>query len=163
MTKLDYELKLKVVTEYLHGKSSVTLEKEFGISRFSVFNWVQLFRKDGTDGLKVRTASHEYDADFKLEVLQWKQKNHSTYSQAASYFDISNPGTIANWQRKYDDLGYEGLFRKNIQQVILDRKRLDELEHENKLLRLENSYLRRIKISTQLPATNLKSFGSSTY
>lgn len=148
MTKLSYELKLKVVTAYLEGESSVDLQRKFGISKFSVFNWVQRYKKYGSDGLRKRTDSHEYDGDFKLRVLNWKKSHQATYTRTADYFQISNPGTIANWQRKYDDVGWTGLFGKDIQQQVIDREKINKLERENELLRSEILSLRAVKLNS---------------
>lgn len=148
MTKLSYGLKLKVVTAYLEGESSVDLQRKFGISKFSVFNWVQRYKKYGSDGLRKRTDSHEYDGDFKLRVLNWKKSHQATYTRTADYFQISNPGTIANWQRKYDDVGWTGLFRKDIQQQVIDREKISKLERENELLRSEILSLRAVKLNS---------------
>lgn len=148
MTKLSYGLKLKVVTAYLQGESSISLQRKFDISKFSIFNWVQRYKKYGSEGLRRRTDSHEYDGDFKLRVLKWKKTHQTTYAKTADYFQISNPGTIANWQRKYDDLGWTGLFRKDVQQLVIDREKISELEHENELLRSEILSLRAIKFDS---------------
>lgn len=146
MTKLSYGLKLKVVTAYLRGESSIGLQRKYGISKFSVFNWVQRYKKYGSEGLKKRTDSREYDGDFKLRVLKWKKSHQATYAKTADHFQISNPGTIANWQRKYDDTGRVGLFRKDVQQLVIDREKISELEHENELLRSEVLTLRAMKL-----------------
>lgn len=146
MTKLSYGLKLKVVTAYLQGESSIGLQRKYDISKFSVFNWVQRYKKYGSEGLKKRTDSREYDGDFKLRVLKWKKSHQATYSKTAEHFQISNPGTIANWQRKYDDTGRVGLFRKDVQQLVIDREKISELEHENELLRSEVLTLRAMNL-----------------
>ncbi|CAJ1190090.1 hypothetical protein FD33_GL001645 [Companilactobacillus paralimentarius DSM 13238 = JCM 10415] len=150
MTKISYGLKLKVVTAYLQGESSINLQRKFSISKFSVFNWVQRYKKYGSEGLKKRTDSHEYDGDFKLRVLKWKKSHQATYAKTADHFQISNPGTIANWQRRYDDVGWTGtgLFRKDVQQLVIDREKISELEHENELLRSEILSLRAIKLDS---------------
>ena len=59
----------------------------------------QTISKYGIDGLKVRYPKYDYDGNFKLNVLNWR-KDISFLSETALQFDISNPGTIATWQRK---------------------------------------------------------------
>ncbi|WP_334352509.1 helix-turn-helix domain-containing protein [Companilactobacillus sp. HBUAS56257] len=139
MTKLDYDLKLKVVTEYLQGTGSITLSHKYGISHFSVFNWVDKYRRFGNAGLKSRYSTRKYSGDFKMYVLNWKSENHATYTRTAAFFDISNPGTIANWQRQLQDLGLLGLYGRDL---AVYKEKLTDLQRENELLRNENQQLK---------------------
>jgi transposase len=42
-----------------------------------------------------------YSAQFKLSVLRYIQVHGLSFKQAAPYFDIRNPSSIANWSRQY--------------------------------------------------------------
>jgi len=151
MTKYSIDFKLKIVKEYLHGSKVMTLSKKYKMNSSSIFNWTQRYEKYGINGLKTRNSGYDYDGKFKLSVLEWKQKNQATYSQTALNFDISNPGTIANWQRKYDDYGVESLFNKrgHIQSDELENIKLEKLKRENRILLLENEYLKKLRALIQ--------------
>ncbi|WP_367329237.1 helix-turn-helix domain-containing protein [Limosilactobacillus sp.] len=41
-----------------------------------------------------------------------KKQHRASYLQTALRFDISNPGTIANWQRKLKERGVEALLTR---------------------------------------------------
>lgn len=142
MTKFSYDFKLKVVKEYLQGTGSPTLSKKYGIeNHFSVLNWVKRYQKFGPKGLEVRSPGFNYDGNFKLDVLAWKKQNQVSYSKTALHFDISNPGTIANWQRKVDTYGPEILFNKRGQDASVLLK-LKQLERQNQNLIKENQDLK---------------------
>lgn len=55
MTRFNFEFKLKVIQNYLHGTSAPTLAKRFGIKNDGqILNWVHRYRKYGIDGVKAR-------------------------------------------------------------------------------------------------------------
>ncbi|MQS75190.1 helix-turn-helix domain-containing protein [Companilactobacillus halodurans] len=146
MTKFNLDLKLKVVHEYLNGEGSVVLGRKYQISSFSIFNWAQRYQKYGVAGLKKRTSGYDYDGDYKLKVLKWKSKHNASYSKTALNFDISNPGTIANWQKKLNIGGVSALYsqrdKKSKNKFEFDK--LDKLEQENRNLHIENAYLKKL-------------------
>lgn len=147
MTKFTYDLKLKVVKEYLQGTGSPTLSRKYGIdNHFSVLNWVKRYQKYGKAGLEVRTPGFTYDGDFKLKVLTWRKEHQVSYSKTALHFDISNPGTIANWQKKMDTYGPEVLFNQRGQNASILLK-LKQLELQNQMLQAENDNLRKLQMN----------------
>lgn len=142
MTKFSYEFKLKVVQEYLQGTGSPTLSKKYGIdNHFSVLNWVKRYQKFGPKGLQVRSPGFSYDGKFKLKVLNWRKQNQASYADTALQFDISNPGTIANWQKRVNLYGPEVLFNQRGQNASILIK-LKQLELQNQILLNENRNLK---------------------
>jgi transposase-like protein len=143
LTKFNFETKLEIVKRYLDGTSVSDLKKEYGIANhFSIFNWTDRYKKFGVEGLKVRTPGYEYDGNFKLAVLKWKKINQATYSRTALHFDISNPGTIANWQKILDKSGQLALFGRHNIQNSSEKTLIDKLEQENQNLRIEIAQLK---------------------
>ncbi|CAJ1190453.1 hypothetical protein LCR01_05710 [Companilactobacillus crustorum] len=147
MTKFSLDLKLKIVKEYLKGTSSSKLEQKYNVkNHFSVYNWANRYQRYGIDGLKERNKRIKYDGTFKLKVLDWKYRHHATYSETALNFDISNTGTIANWQKKYNDCGSVGLFGSSIHydQQTIEHSEIERLKQENDILKDENNRLKEI-------------------
>ncbi|AWZ39385.1 helix-turn-helix domain-containing protein [Ligilactobacillus murinus] len=70
----------------------------------------QTISKYSIDGLKVRHPKYDYDGNFKLNVLNRGHK--ASYLETALQFDISDPGTIATWQRNLDTEGVDTLFTR---------------------------------------------------
>ncbi|WP_375685867.1 helix-turn-helix domain-containing protein [Bartonella sp. TT110JLCBS] len=113
MTKFSFEIKQLAVNQYLQGIGSTKIARNLGIkNHFNVLIWVKRYRKYGIDGLKIRRSKYDYDGNFKLKVLNWKKHNRASYSATALKFDISNSGTIANWQKKLDSGGVQALFTR---------------------------------------------------
>ncbi len=71
--------------------------------------WVNDYKKYVEEGLKRKSTKTFYSGEFKLRVLQYRQYHNCSYKEAANHFGIINQVTIANWQRKYLDEGFEGL------------------------------------------------------
>jgi transposase-like protein len=145
LTKFNFETKLEIVKKYLTGTNVSDLQQEYGIANhFSIFNWTDRYKKFGAKGLKVRRPGYEYDGNFKLAVLKWKKENQATYSQTALHFDISNPGTIANWKKILDESGSASLFGRHNLQNSQEKTIIDRLEQENQNLRIEIAYLKNL-------------------
>lgn len=160
MTKFSFEIKLKAVQMYLSGIGSPTIAQRLGIKQHtSVLMWVARYQKYGIPGLKIRTPKYDYDGDFKLKVLNWKKQHKASFPQTALQFDISNPGTIATWQRKLNQYGLKALFTrrgrakhmttKNNRQASKQLSELERLKAENRALRVENEYLKKLEALVQ--------------
>ena len=95
MPKFNLEFRIKIVTEYLSGKSSTSLAKEHGISDYSVvLNWVHRFDRYGIEGLRLRSMDQEYSSQFKVDVLNWRKQNRASLPVTALHFNLSSPSTI---------------------------------------------------------------------
>lgn len=113
MVKFSSEFRKKVVQEYLTGVGSTTLSKKYGIAdRHTVLNWVHRYEQFGEEAFPIRSPKFEYDGSFKVRVLEWKQRNRASLTGTALHFDISNTGTIAGWQKKFDEGGIEALYKR---------------------------------------------------
>ena len=154
MTKFSFEDKLRAVNMYLRGYGSNTVAKVYKVKNHSnILMWVKRYQKYGIDGLKVRYPKYDYDGNFKLNVLNWRKRHKASYPETALQFDISNPGTIATWQRKLDTKGVDALFTRrgrakhmttnnNKQAEKSELSELERLRAENRALRVENEYLK---------------------
>jgi transposase-like protein len=169
MTKFSFEVKLKAIRMYLAGIGSSTIARKLGIREAkSVQIWVARYRKYGVQGLEIRSPKFDYDGNFKLKVLNWRKQHEASYLQTALQFDISNPGTIANWQRKLKERGIEALFtrrgRATTNHNQQARKQLSELERlkaENRALKVENEYLKKLEALVQRHGQSKKNIKSS--
>ncbi len=136
MTKFSLEIKLKAVQMYLSG-----------------------------------IGSPDYDGDFKLKVLNWKKQHKASYPQTALQFDISNPWTIATWQKKLKERGIEALFTRrgrgkhmttnHNRQASKQLSELEQLKAENRALKVENEYLKKLDALVQHRGQSKKNTKSS--
>lgn len=120
-------------------------------------------------GLEIRSPKFDYDGYFKLEVLNWKKQHGASYSQTALHFNISNHGTIANWQKKLKERGMETLYTRrgranhmttNNRQARQQLSELERLKAENRDLKVENEYLNKLGALVRRrgqPKKNIKS------
>lgn len=165
MSKYSYELKIKVVNEYLNGENSMTsLAKKYSISSKSiVFNWINTYEQYGFEGLRHKTSKQIYTGDFKLRVIQYRQINRLSYRETANYFKINRGSTIANWERVYNEQGMIGLDRavgrpsemsekKVINNVVMketEKEELIRLREENEFLRMSLEYEKKLSTLIQ--------------
>lgn len=167
MSKYSFDLKLEVVKDYLSGETGGyrTIAKKYGvINKSQVENWVENYEKHGEEGLKNKSTKTFYTGEFKLRVLQYRQYHNCSYREAANHFGISNQATIANWQGKYLDEGFEGLNKsigrpstmsensKKKDALNLtknEKEELIKLREENEFLRASLAYEKKLKALIQ--------------
>ncbi len=152
MSKYNFELKLKIVMDYLEGYDSAEdLSQKYGVTTKSqIVKWINQYKQFGEDGLKKKMTKSNYSGEFKLGVLQYRKVNQSSYRETANHFNINNPSMIANWQRKYNEEGFQGLNRSvgrpsNMPESKKDKanKKITESEKEELLrLRKDNEFLK---------------------
>ena len=110
MAKYSYELKKKIVEEYLSGKTSYSvLEDKYQIDESRIKNWVNNYKHFGDEGLMRSRNNREYSVEFKLEAITRYETNECSYQQLALELGLTNPSMIVNWRRKYREEGIEGL------------------------------------------------------
>lgn len=170
MSKYSFEFKLKVVLEYLSGKSggySILTEKYNMGDKSQLRKWVNQYEQFGEGSLKKKMTKTFYSGEFKLRVIQYRQFNKCSYREAANHFDIDNPSMIANWQRKYLEEGFEGLNKsmgrpsnmskadneKDISKLnnlnASEKEELIKLREENEFLRASLAYEKKLKALIQ--------------
>ena len=165
MAKHSLELKTKIVTEYLEGKSSLkTISQKYNVDDSQISVWVNNYRNFGLNGLKRSRKNKSYSVEFKLEVLTHYESSEMSYREVANKFGINNPSMIANWRKSYEIDGIDGLSnnqgrpkkvntsnkkpkikdeKTNSSSISLEdaKKKIQELEHENRMLTIKNEYL----------------------
>ena len=110
MAKYSYELKKKIVEEYLCGKTSYSvLEDKYQISYSQIRRWVTNYKHFGDEGLMRSRNNREYSVEFKLEAITRYETSEFSYQQLALELGMTNPSMIVNWRRKYREEGLEGL------------------------------------------------------
>jgi transposase len=162
MAKHTEEFKYRVVQEYLNGPMGyVALGKKYGLQYSTVRRWVGWYQAHGMEGL-TKKFTH-YSAEFKLSVLRHVWDNSLSYSQAATHFNIRNPGILAQWVRLYRHGGLGALEprRKGRPPTMSAPSKKPspsqepaEGSHEALLkelnyLRLENAYLKKLQALVQ--------------
>ena len=110
MAKYSYELKKKIVEEYLSGKTSyLVLEDKYQINESLIRRWVNNYKQFGDEGLMRSRNKRSYSVEFKLEAITRYETSECSYQQLALELGLTNPSMIVNWRRKYREEGIEGL------------------------------------------------------
>lgn len=162
MSKYDTQFKLAVVQEYLRAGGKKRIANRVGINPSDVVKWASAYQRHGVSSLEQREYRY-YLPEFKLEVLQHMQAQHVSVRDAAAYFNIASPSTIAVWQRLYNEGGITALHPKpkgaplkfNTKDIkALLARPITELTHEELLrraqyLEVENAYLKKLEALAQ--------------
>ena len=175
MVKFSSEFREKVVLEYLSGRGGTKfLAKKYGIgSHQTILDWVNRYEKYGNKAFNIRSPKDVYDGKFKLEVLEWMKTNRASLPETALHFNISTPKYNLEVERKFEEKGIEALFKRRGRPkhmtatmiVNIGEKEepfeLEKLQRENRLLRIENEYLKKLRALMQEPKIPTKANASS--
>ena len=111
MAKYSTEFKMKVVKEYLESNISYrSLSDKYCIpSKIVVINWVNAYKSQGYEGLKVKRKNTQYALEFKLNVVNLYLTGEMSYQSLANDLKINNPSMITRWVNDFREKGIEGL------------------------------------------------------
>ena len=114
MAKYSYELKLKVVKDYLSGEGGYTyLANYHGIkNEVQVRRWVNTYQEFGEEGLTRKRKNETYSVQTKLDAIELYLTTEMSIRDVANEFKINNPPLISAWLRKYRESGEDGLTSK---------------------------------------------------
>lgn len=115
MAKYGTEFKMKVVKEYLETNISYkSLSEKYKLSNQEIVRtWVNAYKSQGYEGLKVKRENAQYTLKFKLKVVNLYLTGEMSYQSLANELKINNPSIIARWVIDFREKGIEGLKSKN--------------------------------------------------
>ena len=111
MAKYSTEFKIKVVKEYLGSSISYkSLSEKYKLSHQEIVRrWVNAYKSQGNEGLKVKRENTQYTLEFKLNVVNLYLTGEMSYQSLANELKINNPSMIARWVIDFREKGIEGL------------------------------------------------------
>ena len=164
MVKYSYEIKKKIVLEYLSGKGGYKyLAKQYGIpDHKTIQRWVSVYKEFGDESLKRSKKKENYSFEFKLHVVELYLTTEVSYRELALTVGITNPCIITKWVNDYRIAGPDALRPKRkgrrpemakpkekqlpqTEKEKADAEYLRQLEEENLKLRIENAYLKELR------------------
>lgn len=164
MGKYSYELKKKIVMEYLNGKGGYQyLAKKYNIpDKKQVKVWISAYKELGDEGLKRSREKKNYSFEFKQHVVELYLTTEVSYQELALTVGINNPSIITRWVNDYRIVGADALRPKRkgrkpqvakpkkeqlpqTEKEKADAEYLRQLEEENLRLRIENAYLKELR------------------
>lgn len=111
MAKYSTEFKMKVVKEYLESKNSYkSLSEKYKLSHQEIVKrWVNAYKSQGYEGLKIKRENTQYTLEFKLNVVNLYLTGEMSYQSLANELKINNPSMITRWVNDFRKKGIEGL------------------------------------------------------
>lgn len=168
MAKYSFELKKKIVLEYLNEEVGyTTLAQKYGIPAIkSIETWVYNYNTFGDKGLFRSRKNGTYSFEKKLSVVELYLASELSYQELALREGIYNPSQICKWVKDFQIAGPDALRphkkgrrktlgtsnkKLNIEQdtttvpVDTSTEHVKELEDEILKLRIENAYLKELR------------------
>ena len=111
MKKYSTEFKMKIVQEYLNKEGGYKyLTDKYGLSDHSVVRrWVNSYKTQGYEGLKISRKNNSYSFEFKKNVVKLYLTGEMSYQELSNQFKINNPAIIARWVIDFRNQGLDGL------------------------------------------------------
>ena len=167
MAKYSFELKYKIVKDYLKGDGGYGyLAEKYGINdKWQVKRWIKAYEKLGVDGLKRSRQQTKYTFEYKLHVVELYLSSEVSYQELALHEGISNPAMLVRWVNDFRIAGPDALRpRKKGRKKSLNSKdnvkrltsneiipidtsaeHVKQLEEELLKLRIENAFLKELR------------------
>ena len=154
MSKYNRELKLTIAKQCLHGAASRRLSSEYSISSRQIRYWAQVYSIHGTNSFL--PTLHSSSAEKKLQALNLMWTRGWSLTHTSAVLNLSSPGTLSSWLKKYNEAGLEGLESRPIGRPLMkslskatpkpdDEMTLEELREELAYLRAENAVLKKLE------------------
>lgn len=146
MSKLTYEDKINLYNDRKSGLSIPSLVSKYNIRHEGVEYLIRLIDKHGLDIL--RTTKNKYYPPYQKEqIINRVLINKESRNSVAIDEGLPSSGMLANWIKKYQEMGYNIVEQKRGRSPTMPKKELkpkakETIEEENERLRKENLYLK---------------------
>lgn len=166
MYKHKKEFKIKIAQRYLAGETSNRLASAFNINRSLIKYWARVYSihklASFSDGHACITAKE------KLSALRLMWTNQWSISHTSAVLNLSSPGILSTWRKRYSLLGIDGLHSKPRGRPRMklnptsqapksdDNKSIEELREELAYLRAENAVLKKLEELEQQKRRQIK-------
>ena len=154
MSKYSCELKCTLAKQCLSGMSSLLLAKQHSISSRQIRYWAQVYAIHGSNSFT--PTAHALTAHMKLQALNLMWTNGWSLTHTSAVLNLSTPGILSVWLKRYREQGIEGLEHQAIGRPSMkqqpqrprksdDEMTLEELKEELAYLRAENAVLKKLE------------------
>lgn len=159
-TKYSTEIKLAAVTDYLNGIGSLSnICIKYKISSHGVlqqwirkYNGHKILKSSYTKGVNVMTNGRKTTYEERVEIVAFCIAHSKDYHLTADKFKVSYQ-QVYGWVKKYESKGHNALVdrrgkKKRFDELNESQKlaaKLKLLEAENRRLKLENEFLKKLE------------------
>lgn len=165
MSKYSTEFKMKVVKEYLETNISYkNLTYKYSIPEKSIIKtWVNAYKSQGYEGLKVKRKNTQYTLEFKLNVVKLYLTGEMSYQSLANELKINNPSTLVRWVNDFREKGIEGLKSKkrgrpSKMPKSQDKSKDIKVDSSENLTNLENKSLTEAQLKEKIKKLEEKNY-----
>ena len=165
MAKYSTELQMKVVKEYLESNTSYkTLSDKYRIPNKSIIiTWINTYKTQGYEGLKVKRKNTKYPLEFKLNVVNLYLTGEMSYQSLANELKISNPAIITRWVNDFRKQGIEGLKpkkrgRPSKMPKSTNKSKDIKIDSSEKLTNLEDNSLTQAQLKEKIKKLEEKNY-----
>ena len=158
MSKLSYEDKISLYNDRKNGMSINTLVSKHGIRHERIEYLTRLIDKHGFDILKT-TKNKYYPPYQKEQIINRVLINNESRNSVAIDEGLPSSGMLANWIKKYKEMGYNIVERKRGRSTMpkvtkkkeneTDKEKIKRLEEENLYLKAELEYSKKLRAVVQ--------------
>ena len=146
MSKLTFEDKVNLYNDKKNGVSIPTLCSKYKILHANVEYLTRLIDKHGYDVLR-KNKNRKFTSYEKETIINRVLLNNESLLSVAIDEGLSSSGMLANWIKKYKEMGYNIVERKRGRRPSMPKKHFkpktkETIEEENERLRKENLYLK---------------------
>ena len=159
-SKLTYEDKINLYNDRKKGLTIPTLVSKYNIRHEGVEYLIRLIDKHGLDILKT-TKYKYYSPHEKERIINRVLINNESRNSVAIDEGLLSSGMLANWIKKYQDMGYNIVERKrgrsptimpknkksNVKETM--EEELERLKKENLYLKAELEYSKKLRAIVQ--------------
>lgn len=144
MSKLSYEDKINLYNDRKSGLSISSLATKYNIRSEGVEYLIRLVDKHGLDILRT-TKNKYYSPSEKERIINRVLLNNESRNSVAIEEGLTSSGMLANWIKKYQEMGYNIVERKRGRPTMIKElkpKKKETIEEENERLKKENLFLK---------------------
>ena len=153
MPKHSYEMRRRAADLIEEGHSYHVIANELAISKSIARKWVRSYRSVGREVFLEMGSSHKkYDFETKLAAVVDCAEGGLTRPEVMSKYGIVSQTPLLRWVQQYREGGPDALRPKPKGRPKSaeggeprPKSREEELEEENRRLRAENAYLKKLR------------------
>jgi transposase len=158
MSKHNRQLKLALADKAMRVGSRA-LSSQSGVSDRQIRYWASVYKIHGEHSFL--NNEKPYSFEFKCKVIKTMLENDWSISYTSAFFDLSSPGSLSIWHKRYSSGGVNTLKPKSkgrqpmkktprskepkSPQAMTEKELRDELEY----LRAENAVLKKLEALAQ--------------
>ena len=158
MSKLSYEDKINIYSDKKNGVSTLQISNKYKVRETTVKYIYRLIEVHGYNVLRT-TKNKYYSPSQKEKIINRVLLNNESITSVSIDEGLLNHGILANWIKKYKEMGYNIVERKRGRPTMpkvtkkkeneTDKEKIKRLEEENLYLKAELEYSKKLRAVVQ--------------